>query len=101
MSDVVEKKPTTELETEAGEKLQFFVTRENYIKFINEIQPNKKYPAQFNFLMACIHKDQKERLGEIFQNNPQCVPEYMGYVIEDYKPDMAATVKKRNGTLID
>lgn len=101
MADQVAKKPTTVLELNDGTEIHFTVTREEYIKFTNEMQPQKKYPAMFNLLMATVHVEHKEKLGKILQDNPPSVIEYCGYVMDDYKPDIAVTVKKRNGLLVD
>lgn len=101
MADKVEKKPTAELELSNGEALEFFVETEHYIKFTNDVLPQKKYPAQFNFLTSTIREDQKEKLAAILQKNPQLTTEYFGLVFESYEPDQEYTVKKRNGEQID
>lgn len=103
MADKVqnEVKPTAVLELANGDVFEFTVTREAYIKFTNNVQPTKKYPAQFNFLTETVKDTQRAKLVAILDQHPQVTIEFFGLVFEAYEPDLGLVVKKRNGEQID
>lgn len=89
--------PTTVLELNDGTTLAFTVGKKDYIRLTNDLMPGKMHGPQFNFLTATVQKDKKEWLAGVLDNNPQLVQEFFKLVFEEYKPDTALTVKKRNG----
>lgn len=82
------------LELSDDSTINFNVSREDYIKFINETNPKDKFSSMHNFLMRTVEQDDKERLRELLKN-PANVLDLAGEVIEEYKPDVTVVTKKR------
>lgn len=85
------------LELSDESTLNFSVTREDYIKFINDTNPKEKFNSMHNFLMRTVVEDDKPRLRELLLN-PANTSELLGEVIEEYKPDVEVVVKKRKNS---
>lgn len=83
-----------ELELDNGTTLSFAVERNHYIAFVNAASKNS-FNAMNNLLAASVTPASREALTELLQN-PANVPELVAAVMEEYKPDVAVTVKKRS-----
>jgi hypothetical protein len=76
-----------------GTSLVFEVKRQDYINFVNGSVKNT-FNAMQNLLANSVTEQSEEVLQDLIAN-PANVTEIAGEVIQDYKPDVAATVKKR------
>lgn len=81
------------VELEGRDDLYFDVKRQDYINFINGGAKNP-FNAMQNLLANSVRAESQSGLDELL-GNPANVPEIAGAIIEDYKPDVAAVVKKR------
>lgn len=76
-----------------GTALSFSVERQHYISFVNSSNKNP-FNAMQNFLADAVIEDSNDDLNALIAN-PANVTEIAGAVLEEYKPDIQVTVKKR------
>lgn len=82
---------TIEINT-GDDDMTFVVGRDDYIKFVNGATKNS-FNAMQNLLAATVVKDDEQKLSQLVAN-PANVTELAGAVLEQYQPDVTATVKK-------
>lgn len=82
-----------QMELGDGSVLQFNMTRDIYVKFLNETLPNDKYNAMHNMLARSVTDDSKEKLLELLENPANCQL-LVSSLIEEYQPDIQVVVKK-------
>ena len=78
----------------AGTDYTFHVTRDAYNRFINSAK-DKPAQAMHNFLTLTVEQDQQEQLSKLLQNTPGADMQIGGALFEEYVPDLAVVVKKR------
>lgn len=84
---------TVIVELDNGTNLVFEVKRQDYINFVNMASKNS-FNAMQNLLANSVTDECEKALQDLIAN-PANVTEIASEVVQDYKPDVAATVKKR------
>lgn len=82
-----------ELDLGEGNELTFNVERKAYIDFLNSSTKNP-FNAMQNLLASTVSDQSSAQLTPLL-TNPANVPELAGALLEEYKPDISVTVKKR------
>ncbi|HAF4685250.1 TPA: hypothetical protein G8N23_002890 [Salmonella enterica] len=88
------KENTTTLTlTVAGEDIRFTPTEAIYNKFVNEMAMDNKVAPTKNYLMRCVHPEDKEKLEKLI-HRPGAALQIAAKLNEDFAVDLDITVKK-------
>lgn len=72
--------------------LRFGVTLKAFNDYQNEFMPNSKITPSENFLVKCVHPEDKDRLLELCDQGYTF--DIAQYVADEYKPALEIKVKK-------
>lgn len=79
----------------AGTDFAFNVDRKSYNDYQNSLFNNKnKVAGANNFLVSVVEAEQRPALVEFIEQTPGSELELVGALVEEYAPDISATVKK-------
>ncbi|EDV0528926.1 hypothetical protein NY70_004765 [Salmonella enterica subsp. enterica] len=88
------KENTTPLTlTIAGEDIRFTPTEAIYNKFVNEMAMDNKVAPAKNYLMRCVHPEDKEKLEKLI-HRPGAALQIAARLNEEFAVDLDITVKK-------
>ncbi|MDS1455905.1 MULTISPECIES: putative phage tail assembly chaperone [Enterobacteriaceae] len=79
--------------TVAGEDIRFAPTEAVYNKFVNEITMDNKVAPAKNYLMRCVHPEDKEKLEKLI-HRPGAALQMAAKLNEDFAVNLDITVKK-------
>ncbi|EBI1588863.1 hypothetical protein FKY70_15265 [Salmonella enterica] len=84
---------TTITLTIAGADIRFIPTEAIYNKFVNEMTMDNKVAPAKNYLMRCVHPEDKEALEKLI-HRPGAALQIAAKLNEDFAVDLDITVKK-------
>ncbi|EAW1044080.1 hypothetical protein A9302_02290 [Salmonella enterica] len=84
---------TTLTMTVAGEDIRFTPTEAIYNKFVNEVTMDNKVAPAKNYLMRCVHPEDKEKLEKLI-HRPGAALQIAARLNDDFAVDLDITVKK-------
>ncbi|EBS4137546.1 hypothetical protein DPZ68_08170 [Salmonella enterica subsp. enterica serovar Oranienburg] len=84
---------TTITLTVAGVDIRFTPTEAIYNKFVNEMAMDNKVSPAKNYLMRCVHPEDKESLEKLI-HRPGAALQMAAKLNEDFAVDLDITVKK-------
>lgn len=84
---------TTITLTIAGADIRFTPTEAIYNKYVNEMAMDNKVAPTKNYLMRCVHPEDKENLEKII-HLPNAAIQIAAKLNEDFVVDLDITVKK-------
>ncbi|EBO9661550.1 hypothetical protein AF97_07325 [Salmonella enterica] len=84
---------TTITLTVAGVDIRFTPTEAIYNKFVNEMAMDNKVAPAKNYLMRCVHPEDKETLEKLI-HRPGAAIQMAAKLNEDFAVDLDITVKK-------
>ncbi|EGI5344930.1 hypothetical protein VW00_004776 [Salmonella enterica subsp. enterica serovar Sandiego] len=88
------KENTTTLTlTVTGEDIRFTPTEAIYNKFVNEMAMDNKVAPAKNYLMRCVHPEDKEKLEKLI-HRPGAALQIAARLNEEFAVDLDITVKK-------
>ncbi len=64
----------------AEQEIRFNPTQADHNQFVNEFMPNDKVTPSFNFLMRCVHDDDKAALKRLILSDDNVTPKGMAVV---------------------
>ncbi|EBQ9779256.1 putative phage tail assembly chaperone [Salmonella enterica subsp. enterica serovar Madelia] len=88
-----ENTTTTLTLTVAGEDIRFTPTEAIYNKFVNEMAMDNKVAPAKNYLMRCVHPEDKEKLEKLI-HRPGAALQIAAKLNEEFAVDLDITVKK-------
>ncbi|EIE5007035.1 putative phage tail assembly chaperone [Salmonella enterica] len=77
----------------AGTTIRFIPTEAIYNKFVNEMAMDNKVAPAKNYLMRCVHPEDKEALEKLI-HRPGAALQIAAKLNEDFAVDLDITVKK-------
>ncbi|EDR5175619.1 hypothetical protein CEH78_001507 [Salmonella enterica] len=77
----------------AGSAVRFTPTESIYNKFVNEMTMDNKISPAKNYLMRCVHPEDKEVLEKVI-NRPGAAMQIAAKLNEEFVVDLDVTVKK-------
>ncbi|QQD22282.1 hypothetical protein GJQ54_11115 [Oceanospirillaceae bacterium ASx5O] len=89
MADESKKKVTLEV---GAQEFNFAVGIAEFTAFQNEFLPNNKVAPSENFLMKCVHPEQRDALIKLCDQG--LAAELAQHVAGEFRPDLAIRVKK-------
>ncbi|EBZ2260475.1 putative phage tail assembly chaperone [Salmonella enterica subsp. enterica serovar Enteritidis] len=84
---------TTITLTVAGVDIRFTPTEAIYNKFVNEMSMDNKVAPAKNYLMRCVHPEDKEKLEKLI-HRPSAALQLAAKLNEDFAVNLDITVKK-------
>ncbi|EKD5379855.1 putative phage tail assembly chaperone [Salmonella enterica subsp. enterica serovar Anatum] len=79
--------------TVAGVDIRFAPTEAIYNKFVNEMSMDNKVAPAKNYLMRCVHPEDREKLEKLI-HRPGAALQMAAKLNEDFAVDLDITVKK-------